>query len=312
MYAHRVKVVVFCHVESGTMRDRQIIYDRSREEGITAALPRIVEFAENRDIPITFALTAQSLTLLPIDLGGFPTGIHLHPQDAALRFVTAGSGTTASDCLRQYTLDQQRQLATACEELHVDRVGRRPGVFVAGNWSENTDTIRVLEELRIPYDGSPLPGHLSPCADWSRLPRLIGPYHPDTADIQKEGTSRLCLFPVFRGAWGEYLTPELLHLLGVSYFRAALLEATVGGLDCIALYFHSPMAIDAFYLDEFGRFVEIAQDDLDAQFVRPEAVAVTRQQRTRAYPPAYLGNLNFRLLKHLAARRFAGVQRRTG
>lgn len=299
-----VQVLVLCHVESGAVRDRTIVFDRRHEEGVTDALPRILEFAAGEHVPITLALTPQAARLAPVDLAGFPHGLHLHPQDDTLAARLRGAIKLTSDCLARYSASDQSLLIRTGADAVAEATGRAPNLFVAGNWSESNDTRRILETAGFGYDGSPLPGYISPCADWGGLPRLAQPYHPSPSNYQGAGESRLLYLPVFRGFWGDYLTPENLHFLGVRYFMASLKEAATGGARVVHIYFHSPMALDPFFLAQFREVLEFARDRIGAGFVEPSAVTARATRAPRAFPPAYLAYLDSHTVKRLVVRRF--------
>lgn len=303
-----VQIVVFCHVEPGTCLKRMILYDPPLEEGITVAIPRIVEFADDHDIPLTFALTPSALAKNQTDLSGHELGLHLHPQDAILRRAVGQRVVLSSDCLATYDHMGQSLLIEAAKGVFESYVGRAPRVFVAGRWSENDTTLSLLRESGFEFDGSPLPGHRSECADWSRIPRLAQPFSPNSSDYQARGSLPYLYIPVSQGMWNHYLTPELIHLLGVSYFRAALKEASVGRADVVHFYFHSPMAIDSFFLGEFGSVADYARDELAAAFVLPSALRPSARSAADPFPPAYLAGLNWRLAKTLLARGELGTR----
>ncbi len=297
-----VHIVISCHVEPGTVRNRAIVFDAKKEEGIVRALPRIVEFADEEAVPLTFAMTPTALRRNNLDLDGHEVGVHLHPQDAELQATLGKERKLPTDCLALYSEEDQRALVAASRQVFEDTQGLEPRTFVAGNWSENETTLRLLRNAGFRYDGSPLPGHRSSCADWSRLPRLAPPYHPSLEDYQRRGQADLLYIPVFTGLWGHPLTPESIHELGRSYFEAALREAQVGGAEVVHMYFHSPMALDSYFLTEFGRVVAFARDNLGARFVVPSAIRASDGPPARPFPPAYVAHLTWPLLKGFLGR----------
>jgi hypothetical protein len=227
------KIVVLCHVEPGSLRGRTIVPGFDRTQGITQGLPAVLEFADRLRLPLGLAMTPQALELLDTDLAGHEPGLHLHPRDPVLVRRLAGALKTPHDCLGRYSPPDQALLIAAGRRMFEERLGRSPRLFVAGRWSESAATLARLREEGFTHDGSALPGHRSPCADWSRLPRLVQPYAPAAEDPQVRGSERFVYIPVYQGLWGHHLTPETLHDLGTSYFRAALKEAEVGGADVV-------------------------------------------------------------------------------
>lgn len=272
------------------------------EEGITVALPRIVEFAEEEGVPLAFALTPVALKRNDTDLESHDVGVHLHPQDALLKETLSGDVELSSDCLAHYPGEDQRALVEAARTLYEDTEGRPPHTFVAGNWSESTTTMRILVDSGFRYDGSPLPGHHSGCADWSRIARLAQPYTPNLEDYQGRGEADLLYLPVYQGLWNHYLTPENIHLLGASYFKAALREAMVGGADLVHMFFHSPMALDPYFLSEFRKVLNYARDELRVRAVLPPALRPSDRPLSKPFPPAYFAYLDWPLVKGLLGR----------
>lgn len=261
-----------------------------------------MDFADEYGLPMTFAMTPAALKIGETDLSDHEVGVHLHPQDNTLQEVLRGTITISSDCLASFPAKDQKVLIEASKEIFENAVGRPPRTFVAGRWSENDTTLELLIEAGFRFDGSPLPGHLSPCADWTRIPRLAQPYAPSLEDYQTRGSANFLYIPVYRGLWNRYLTPENIHLLGASYFKAALKEASVGGAYVVHIFFHSPMAMDPGHLSEFATVVEYAQDDIGAQFVLPSSLEPSDKISSKSFPPAYITRLNLRLIKSFAGR----------
>lgn len=297
-----LRLVMSCHVEHGTSRGREILFDRSRTEGVEEGLERIVNFADGVGFRMAFALTPAALRALDVDLTGHEVGLHLHPQDAVLQELLSSEIAFATDCLSGYGRNEQKRLLSAGKRVFQETMGSDPTYFVAGNWSENTATLELLIELGFRFDGSPLPGHRTACADWSRVPRCAQPYHPSPADRQIPGSALLLYLPVAQGLWGYYLTPEDIHHVGAGYFCAALREACQNGGGVIHLFLHSPMAVDPFFLDAFAPVVSFALDELKARFVLPTALEAGTPFQGPRFPPAYVAGLNWSLLKSLALR----------
>ena len=297
-----MRIVLFCHVEPGTVHDLEIVFHPRHLEGIATALPRVVDFADEFGLKMNFAMTPTALKVNETDLAGHEVGVHLHPRDDQLQQMLGRTITLSSDCLMRYEAEEQGILIEAAREFFEGEEGYRPRTFVSGNWSENGTTLKLLAGSGFTVDGSPLPQHTSECADWGQIPRLAQPYSPSLEDLQAAGSVDYLYLPVSQGLWGHYLTPEVIHLLGASYFKAALTEASVGGADLVHMYFHSPMAMDPFFLAEFQEVVEFAQDELGAESVLATSCQPSKRPASRPFPPVYFARLNWRLAKGFLGR----------
>ncbi len=307
------KIVLLCHVEPGTVHRHTILPGFTQTEGIVRARPTILEFADRRQLPLGLALTPQALTLVDVDLGGLDAGLHLHPIDPILGERVRGRLVPDRDCLGRYSAEEQAVLIDAGRRVFEERLGRSPRLFVAGRWSEDAATGALLRREGFTHDGSVLPGHRSPCADWSRVPRLAQPYAPAKGDVQSRGSEPYVYLPVYQGLWGHHLTPETLLDLGASYFKAALQEAKVGGADAVHIYFHSPLGLDPRAMEAFGEVLAYAHDVLHLDAVPPTAVTASLRPRSRSFPMAYWARMNWTLVKSFGGRgelgrKLAGVE----
>jgi len=294
-----VKVVTICHVEPGTIQNGRIIPGFERTEGVAKTLPRIVEFGDRCNIPIGFVLTPQAMKLSDVDLKGHEVGLHLHPMDPLLRKEVQGRLRTAGDCLGRYTAPDQALLISTARRMFEGALGHSPRLFVAGRWSEDAATLRILREQGFTHDGSPLPGHRTACADWSAIPRLAQPYAPDALDPQRRGSERYVYIPVYQGLWGHYFTPETIRDLGISYFKAALKEAQIGKADTVHIYFHSPLGLDPNIMAAFEQVVLYARDQLHLEFVVPTSLTPSSGATSAPFPPVYWVWMDLRLMKSL-------------
>ncbi len=296
------RVLLLCHVEPGSLRGHTIIYGFDRTEGITQGLPSILEFADRVGVPMGLAMTPQALELTDVDLAGHEVGLHLHPRDPVLaRHLVAGL-PPEHDALGRYPRADQQRLISASRRIFEERMGRSPRLFVAGRWSEDAATPSLLQQEGFTHDGSPLPGHRSAYADWSRVSRLAQPYSPAADDYQSRGSEPYVYLPVYQGPWGHHLTPEILLDVGTAYFKAALDEARIGSADLVHIYLHSPLGLDSRAMTAFEEVVAYARDDLRLPFVLPTAVRPSLRPRSRPFPPAYWFRLNFTMIKSFAGR----------
>ncbi len=284
------------------MRGREMVFGSDRTEGIVDGLPPILEFAERLHIPMGLALTPQALQTTDLDLAGHDVGLHLHPQDPVLSKRLAGRLQPSHDCLGRYPPADQAQLISAAREIFEERTGRSPRLFVAGRWSEDAATAVLLRKEGFTHDGSAFPGHRSPCADWSRVPRLAHPYSPSAVDYQERGSEPYVYLPVYQGLWGHRLSPEIILDVGAAYFKAALNEARIGGADVVHMYLHSPLGLEPRAMAAFEEVVQYAREDLGLSFVRPTDLRPSALPRSRPFPPAYWARIDVTMIKSFAGR----------
>ncbi|HYM39214.1 MAG TPA: hypothetical protein VEY12_03575 [Thermoplasmata archaeon] len=297
-----LQAILLCHVEPGSIQGRTVVYGFERTEGIVQGLPRILEFADRLGVPMGLAMTPQALQLTDLDLAGHDVGLHIHPQDPVLSKRVMGQLRPSHDGLGRYPPADQARLIAASREIFEERTGRSPRLFVAGRWSEDAATAALLRREGFTHDGSALPGHRSPYADWSRLPRLAQPYSPSADDYQVRGSEPYVYLPVYQGLWGHHLTPEILLDVGASYFRAALDEARVGGADVVHMYLHSPLGLDSRAMAAFEEIIGYVREDLGLSFVLPTSLRPSVQPRSRPFPPAYWARMGITMMKSFAGR----------
>ncbi len=301
-----LKIVILCHVEPGIVLDRTIQFGFGYTEGIAKTMPTLVEFADAHGVPMGFVLTAISHDWIDVDLDGHDVGVHLHPRDPVLDRHLGGRVHLDHDCLARYSESDQRVFVDTACEIYRNEVGRDPKLFVAGRWSENGATARLLSRAGFTHDASALPGYHTECADWSGVPRLAQPFAIHPSGAAGDGRERITLLPVYEGLWGHHLTPETIRDLGVSYYKAALLEAHVGGADMVQFYLHSPLALDPIAMDAFGEVLDYADSLPGTDVVRPTSIVPSVHPRSRPFPPAYLARLDWTFLKSLGGRGMVG------
>lgn len=305
-----LKIVVLCHVEPGKMVEGTIQYGFEYTQGIAKTMPALLEFADRHGARMGFVLTAISHDLIDVDLDGHDIGVHLHPRDPVLDRHLNGSVHLDHDCLARYSEADQRRFLDAALEIHRGATGHDPKLFVAGRWSEDAATTRLLSQAGFTHDASVLPGHHTACADWSGVPRLAQPFASDARGPARDRGERITFVPVYQGLWGHHLTPETIRDLGASYFKAALQEARIGGADVLHIYFHSPLALDPGTMETFGEVLDHAHDLPNTEIVRPTSLAPSSRPRSRPFPPAYLARMDWTLLKSFGGRGEVGKRLR--
>ena len=152
--------------------------------GLTDGVPHLLDFFARFGIRATFHMQEQSDPNQSILLRypkvyemvreyGQEISVHVHVKEAdyATRKFEIGA---AVNRMREHGFDISS--------------------FKAGWYFSNENTIRVLEELGIEYDCSPLKNSVVGPVRWYDMPD--SPYHPSYTDITKAGDAKLLMIPI--------------------------------------------------------------------------------------------------------------------
>ncbi|GEM_PF-1636740 len=154
------------------------------EPGLTLGVPHLADFFHQYGVRATFHFQEQRDPQMSV-LSQFPelyrvahdkgheVSLHVHiaKPDYATRKLEIGTG-----------LERQRQ------------AGYAPTTFRAGWYFTNTNTLRVLVELGLKYDCSPIKNLPVGPVSWYGIPD--SPYHPSPRDIGRQGDSPVLVIPV--------------------------------------------------------------------------------------------------------------------
>jgi hypothetical protein len=289
-------VVIVCHVEFGYATDRSVIYDTKRTEGSIDGVRNAISLSEGLGAVISFMIKPEVLQVFAgFDFMHHEIGLHVHPDDLLL--VKEGLGG-ANPSLREFDLDQQRNMISTGRRLVSNTLGISPRTFVAGKWSVSNATVRALLDLGFTHDASALPGFSSSSCDWRKLPRVTLPYRPSREDYQLEGDMEITMVPVSKEIANGMISPE--NNVGVSFLQAALLELAELGVPFVQIAFHSPAMLSKRYRKAFAKLLQCASD-LGASFRPLSEVRPVRAQiapNSRRYMP-YLRNIDASALSFL-------------
>ena len=118
--------------------------------------------------------------------------------------------------------------------------------FKAGWYFSNENTIKVLEELGIKYDCSPLKNSVVGSVRWYDMPD--SPYHPSYTDITKVGDAKILMIPITNVRLGVAIHENRNHELALmKRGTEALVSAAEKMPQPVILYFttHSWKPIEA-------------------------------------------------------------------
>lgn len=301
-------VIVVCHTEFGTLKNREMVYDKSVKEGVTAGVPNLMKVADRYGVKVTFAVMPEvaehfrSVWQEPVS-ARHEVGLHVHPGwepfniqgyhhcigDAYLREHCRMS--SASSVLRDYPYDEQLGMIKAGKERILETLGVEPRTFVSGRWSVNDDTVKALIRTGFTHECSAAPHKKPRHYDWSRLPRICMPYRPSASDYQEKGDLPLLMVPVSQTLMGASVSLEIVPALGRKWLESCFMEYYDQGLPLFHICLHSPCMADPYYIEQMDALLRfIARHDV--AFKRASEVEEYTGVRPRASVLPYIFGLN--------------------
>ena len=235
-------IIIVCHTEFG---------ESGNKEEIRISVQKLLKVADKYGAKITFAIMPNAAKHFPRNVK-HEIGLHIHPDDEVLRAHCNLS--LDSRALRDYPYKEQLEMIKAGKDYLEDILGEEPKVFVAGKWSVNNDTIRALVRAGFTHDCSASQRKKFSYCDWSKLPRLCPPYHPDKNNYQKAGDCPLLIIPVSQLWRGGEVTPEIVPLVGLRWLKACFLEH-YRSMPIFHIYLHSPCMNNPYFISVMDRFL---------------------------------------------------------
>lgn len=152
--------------------------------GLTKGIPELLNFFNQYGIRATFHLQEQRDPNFSV-VTKYPELYRMvmeHDQEISLHVhVKRGDYQT-----------RKSEIGAAVQRLQEH--GYKVDTFRAGWYFTNENTIRVLEELGIKYDCSPVKNSWVGPMSWFKIPD--SPYHPSYDDITKVGNARVLIIPI--------------------------------------------------------------------------------------------------------------------
>lgn len=263
-------VIIVCHTEFGFVDDKTIIYDKNHKEGVSSGVINLIKLADKYGAKITFAVMPEVVDYFPKGIN-HEIGLHIHPgwkENTSYKKFTWFMGdiylkehckqSSSSVALRDFSYQEQLGMIRAGKERIKEVLGKDVKVSVAGKLSENSDTIRALDETGISHDCSACGGSKNKDIDWSRLSRICMPYHPDRDDYQKEGSLPILIVPISKCFPKGEANPEMAPVIGLPWLKACFSEYYNQGVPLFHIFLHSPYMTDNYFssvLDNFLSFI---------------------------------------------------------
>ncbi|TSC95180.1 MAG: hypothetical protein CEN87_192 [Parcubacteria group bacterium Licking1014_1] len=301
-------IIIVCHTEFGFVRNKRIIFDKKAVSGVRNGVLNLIKTAEKYGAKTTFAVVPEVAGYFPKN-AKHEIGLHIHPgwqefKEFGFKFNIGDKylrenckQATYSTVLRDYSYGEQFDMIKTGKDYLNKAFGYNPTSFVAGRWSLNNDTIRVLIETGFTHDCS-APAHSKPSHhDWSKLPRICMPYHPNKDDYQKKGDLSMLIVPISQFFPIGSVNVESVPFYGISWLRACFLEYYKQNVPLFHICLHSPSMTDNYFIsamDDLLSFIS-KHKDINFKFALEIKEYPEKNFRTNIFP--YIFGLNAEIIK---------------
>lgn len=250
-----MKIIITCHSELGTSNNKIISFDKKYIKNVESNLVNTLNIIRKNRAKIFFAIMPEIIdyfdsNIINSDIAEI--GLHIHPDDNLL--IKKGVSDYKNKGLRNYNYKKQKKMINTGKKIIEKEFDVNIQSFVAGKWSINNDTTKILEELKFDYDCSPCPQFTSEYCDWSDLKRISLPYTPDINDYQSQGNINIAMIPVSKDILGGVASPE--NLNGLNFLKACFKEYYTQNLPLFHICLHSPSMFSIYYQKVFDNLLQ--------------------------------------------------------
>lgn len=270
-------VIIVVHTEFGYVHNREVIYDKKATEGVNRGVTNLIKIADKHGAKVTFAVMPEVARSFPKEID-HEVGLHIHSGweefrsgeltyyvgDKYLREHCHQSST--STVLRGYPYNEQLDMIKTGIDHLSDVLERIPTTFVAGRWSIDNNTVKALISAGMERDCS-APAHSRfSHYDWSKLPRICMPYHPDAYDYQKPGNLPLLIIPISRMFPKGTVSPEIVPKIGLPWLKACFIEYYNQKMPLFHICLHSPCMTDPYFISVMGEYLSFISNYENVNF----------------------------------------------
>ena len=290
-------IIVVCHTEFGFVDGKEVIYDKNHKEGVSVGVANLIKLADKYGVKITFAVMPEVADYFPKGIK-HEVGLHIHPGFEEYTNPRGFKWTVGDEYLRKnckqssnstvlwdYPYDEQFEMIKVGKECIEKQLGVSPKSFVGGRWCVNNDTVKALVENEFTHDCSAPAHSISDHYDWSKLPRICMPYHPDRKDYQKKGDLPILIVPISRALFGVTVNPEEFPNVGYRWIKACFKEYCNSGVPLFHLCLHSPSATDSYFFKKIENLFSLISQSKDINFM---FASQTKQYKNEVYGSNFL------------------------
>ena len=270
-------VIIVCHTEFGFVKNNKVIASKNAVSGVKDGVSNLIKIVDKYGAKVTFAVMPEVVDYFPKNIV-HEIGLHIHPgwkefREDGVGYMVGDSylkskckQSSVSTILRDYSYEEQLGLISAGKNYIFEKLNVMPKVFVAGRWSINNDTIKALVESDMTHECSAC-AHAKPSHyDWSQLPRICMPYHPNKDDYQKAGNSHLLVLPISQYFPVGNINPEAIPNVGLDWLKACFLEYYEQGAPFFHICIHSPSMTDPYLFTGMDNFISFISGHKNISF----------------------------------------------
>jgi peptidoglycan/xylan/chitin deacetylase (PgdA/CDA1 family) len=301
-------VIILCHTECGFVNKGVVIYDKNAVSGVKVGVPNLIKLADKYGAKITFAVCPEVADCFPGNTD-HEIALHIHPGMQKYRYKefnwTTGDlylrkhthQSIDSTVLQDYPYREQAEMIKTGKDYLTGKFNRDIRAFVAGRWSLNNDTVKVLVENGITHDCSAPAHSISDHYEWSRLPRICMPYRPSAADYQSKGDLPILMVPISQTFLGGTVTPEGIPTFGYSWLKACFSEYYKQAVPLFHLCLHSPSMTDDYFISAMDKLLSFisGHEGINFKFAPQIGEYPDRNYKTNIYP--YILSVNREVIK---------------
>lgn len=256
----KMDIVIVCHTEFGNAQGKEVNFHKGKVEGIVQGTKNLFNVAGKYGAKISFAVMPESAKHFPKELvknKNCEVGLHLHPGwqyfykpfgwyvgDSVLRKNLKKIKKT-STFFKDYSYKEQYEMIKFSRNYIKKTLKITPKFFVAGRWSENKDTVKVLSDLGFTHDCSILAGMKTNYFDYSSLPRICMPYYSD----------KILIVPISQFWPRGGVTVEAIPRYGLAWLKACFIEYYKQQAPLFHIFVHSPAMASKYYIRAFDKLL---------------------------------------------------------
>ena len=303
-------VIIVCHTEFGFVSNEDLVFEKKSILGVEDGVLNLVKLADKYGAKISFAVCPEIVEYFPKNIN-HEIGLHVHPGWQELTFKNFKffvgdrylrencSQSVSSTFLKDFPYEEQLDMISKGSKLLKSELNVDPKFFVAGRWSLNDSTIKAIIRNGFTHDCSASSYLQTNYPDWSKIPRICMPYHPDEDDYQKKGKLPITIVPVSQYFPRGNVNPEVAGRVGLSWLKACFLEYYRQGLPLFHICLHSPSMTDSNFILAMESLISFISKHKNINFKFVTEIKEYPEIKTKTDIIPYIFSINKNILKTL-------------